>query len=135
MKASWILIIASIVSLVSGVFIVLGGIFSYLWLCAGWEIKWLDETMQQWKESVKAWHMEGAIQIMSIAGIAIGLLVIALAVMLYLKPLNHRSWGGLIITFSLISLWTGMGGLSLGFILGLVGGVLAILGKPRKTFE
>ncbi|MBX5328162.1 MAG: DUF6114 domain-containing protein [Candidatus Bathyarchaeota archaeon] len=135
MRTSWILIIASIVSLVSGVFIILGGILSYLWLCAGWEMKWLDETMHQWKENVKAWHMEGVIQIMSIAGIAIGLLVIVLAVMVYLKPLNHKSWGGLIITFSAISLWTGMGGLSLGFILGLVGGVLTILGKPRKTIE
>lgn len=135
MRTSWVLTIASIVSLISGVLIVLGGIFSYLWLYAGWEMEWLDKTMHQWKENVKAWHLESVIQIMSMAGMAIGLLVIVLAVMLYLKPLNHKSWGGLIITFSVISLWTGMGGLGLGFILGLVGGVLAIFGKPRKTID
>jgi len=64
--------------------------------------------------------------------IAFGVLVIVSAVMLRKRPTEHATWGVLIILFSIFSAGalTGVGN---GFILGLIGGILAIIWKPPTT--
>ena len=59
-----------------------------------------------------------------------GAIVIISAMMLNKKPEEHNTWGTLIIVFSVLSIFGGMGGFGAGLILGLVGGILAIAWKP-----
>ena len=50
--------------------------------------------------------------------------------MLSLRPLEHVTWGVLIVIFSAIS-FVSMGGWFVGAILGIVGGALALAWRSR----
>jgi len=63
-------------------------------------------------------------------GIVQGILTIVLAVLLQRIPARHQLWGALVLTSSVLSWVSSIGGLLVGFLLGLVGGVLAISWKP-----
>ncbi len=63
----------------------------------------------------------------SIITLVFGIIVIVSALMLYRRPQRHRLYGILIMIFSVLS-----GGI-IGVILGLVGGILAIIWKPPVT--
>jgi hypothetical protein len=58
-------------------------------------------------------------------GLILGVLVIVGATMLRIRPVNKRAWGVMIIVFSIPSVVTG-GGFIIGFILGIIGGALAM---------
>jgi len=71
---------------------------------------------------------------MGILGLIFGIIVIVSAVMLYSRPTQHSTWGVLILIFSVLSLFGSMmGGLGVGLILGIIGGVLAIIWKPPAS--
>jgi hypothetical protein len=63
-------------------------------------------------------------------GLIFGVLVLLGALMLYSKPVNKKAWGIIIIVFSIPSVITG-GGFIIGFILGIIGGKLALSGKTK----
>jgi hypothetical protein len=63
-------------------------------------------------------------------GLIFGMLVLIGALMLHTKPLNKKAWGVLIILFSLPSVIIG-GGFIVGFILGIIGGKLALSKKSK----
>lgn len=63
-------------------------------------------------------------------GLILGVLVLLGAIMLHFKPVKKRVWGIIIIIFSIPSVITG-GGFIIGFILGIIGGALAISRKPN----
>ena len=63
-------------------------------------------------------------------GVACGALVLFGAVMLHIKPENKKAWGIMAIVFSIPSVVTG-GGFIIGFILGIIGGALALSWKPK----
>lgn len=63
-------------------------------------------------------------------GLACGAVVLLGALMLRSKPANRKSWGIMIIVFSIPSVITG-GGFLIGFILGIIGGALALSSKPE----
>lgn len=67
---------------------------------------------------------------MSILGIVFGVIIIISAVMLYVNPEQHQLLGALIIVFSVASIFSCMGGFGIGLILGVIGGIVAIFGKP-----
>jgi len=68
---------------------------------------------------------------MGILGLVVGIVVIISAVLLYNRPGEHAAWGVLILIFSVLSLFGSMmGGFGVGLILGVIGGILAILWKP-----
>ena len=62
-------------------------------------------------------------------GLMCGVIVLFGSLMLYRKPAYKKVWGILIIVFSIPSVITG-GGFIIGFILGIIGGVLE-LRKPK----
>ncbi|MGA3406798.1 MAG: DUF6114 domain-containing protein [Candidatus Bathyarchaeia archaeon] len=69
-----------------------------------------------------------------IAGILFGVAVIAGALMLYNNPTQHSKWGLVILIFSLLSIFgSAMAGFGIGLILGLIGGILALTWKPPIT--
>ncbi len=69
---------------------------------------------------------------LSVLGLIVGLIVIFGAIMLDSKPNEHRTWGAIILIFSILSILIGMGGFGLGAILGIIGGALAISWTPTK---
>jgi len=69
-----------------------------------------------------------------IAGVLFGVAVITGALMLYNNPTQHSKWGLVILIFSLLSIFgSAMAGFGIGLILGLIGGILALTWKPPIT--
>ena len=64
-------------------------------------------------------------------GVLLGLLMMAMAVLLVTVPRFKAAWGVVTIVLSVLSLVFAFGGLVIGFIVGVVGGVLAILQPSR----
>jgi len=62
----------------------------------------------------------------------LGLLVMIFGILLYVMPDHHVAFGVLVLVCSIASL-IGLGGLLLGFILGLIGGILGITHKPHPA--
>ncbi len=62
-------------------------------------------------------------------GLISGIIVLASAVMLQVNLSGRRTWGVLILVFSVLS-FLGTGGFVAGAILGIVGGVKALTWKP-----
>jgi len=118
-------------SLLAGIFIILGGSVWCLWLDGHLDMGWMEGMMHGWEEHTHTWGFEGSISYsMGLLGIVFGVIVIVASVMLYLNPNQRQLWGALIIAFSVISVLSCMGGMGIGLILGIIGGVLAILWKP-----
>lgn len=67
----------------------------------------------------------------AIVGLICGALVVLGAIMLRSRPTHRRAWGVMIIVLSIPSVVTG-GGFIIGFILGIIGGALALSRKPQK---
>lgn len=63
-------------------------------------------------------------------GLIFGIIVLLGAFMMYARPDQHTIWGTIVLVFSLTSIVIG-GGFILGLILGLIGGILAIVWKPE----
>jgi len=76
--------------------------------------------------------MMGLYPVFSIIGLASGALVILGAVMLYSRPFEKDLWGGVIIAFSILGILGGMGGFMIGLVLGIVGGALALARNPTS---
>lgn len=58
-------------------------------------------------------------------GLIIGVLVIVFALLMRSRPAERKTYGVLILIFSIIS-FVGMGGFFIGAVLGLIGGILAL---------
>jgi hypothetical protein len=71
--------------------------------------------------------------LISVIALICGVLVLFAAAMLRINPGNKKAWGILIVVFSIPSVITG-GGFIIGFIVGIVGGFLA-LRKIRRSTE
>jgi hypothetical protein len=61
-------------------------------------------------------------------GLIVGVIVLLGALMLQKRPANKKTWGIMIVVFSIPSVIMG-GGFIIGFILGIIGGVIAISKK------
>ena len=59
-------------------------------------------------------------------GVILGLVIVLLAVALWIRPQHHVGYGIGILVLSLVSLFAGAG-LFLGLILGVIGGIMAIV--------
>jgi len=71
-----------------------------------------------------------------LAGVIFGVVVIVSALMLYNNPVDHAKWGAMILVFSVLSIFgSAMAGFGIGLILGLLGGIFAITWKPPATEE
>jgi len=71
---------------------------------------------------------------LGVLGLIFGLIVIISALMLNNKPEQHSTWGILIIVFSVLSIFgSAMGGFGIGLILGVIGGILAVTWKTPTS--
>ena len=62
---------------------------------------------------------------LTLVGLVCGIIVTIGALMLNSRPAEHRSWGIVVLIFSIIS-FVGMGGFFVGALIGIAGGALAL---------
>ena len=127
---------AFILSLVAGVFILLGG--GVMAMIGSWMGNYGYGMMGRyagWGGMMGTGYgmMGFGFGAMGVLGLIFGAIVIISALMLNSKPEQHSTWGSLIVLFSVLSIFgSAMGGFGVGLVLGLIGGVLAITWKPTK---
>jgi hypothetical protein len=122
---------AFIISLVAGIFIILGGSMMSL---LGYGFMGMMGRYGGFGGMMgPGFGMMGfAFGMMGILGLVFGVIVIISANMLNSKPNEHSTWGTLILIFSVLSIFGSAGGLGVGLILGIIGGILAITWKPTE---
>ncbi len=110
---------AFILSVIGGVFIVLGG-FLLLALAV------IASTLLSFI------GLSGAGLVATAAiGVVVGFAVIVSGVLMHSKPESHVALGALVLVLSIVSFYTSFyGGFVVGAILGIVGGALCIAHKP-----
>ncbi len=101
-------------SLIAGIFVILGGlvviaVFAFL-------------------ATLVPFAGLGAVE--GIIGIVFGVIILFAAYQLRAHPDQHVLWGVIVLVFSIISWFGSFGGLVIGFILGLIGGIMAIVWRP-----
>ncbi len=106
---------AYILSLIGGIFVLLGGLLVIV----------LGTILSRFNIGI------GFLGFMAgIIGMIWGILIIIIAIQLKKDPSNHMTYGILLIIFSILSFLGAMGGFVIGFILTLIGGILAIIYNP-----
>jgi len=123
-------LVGGVLILVSGAMTSMMGLYGYGGMMNGYwgygmmsEYRWGISPMMGWFGGT-----------FGFVGVIIGALIIISSVMLHNNPAQHSKWGALILVLSLVSIF-GMAGYGVGFVLSLVGGILALTFKthPAKT--
>ncbi len=70
---------------------------------------------------------------LGIVGVIMGIIMVVGGFMMYSKPTSHKTWGVIVLVLSIISWVTALGGFFIGFLLGLIGGILALTFKPTMA--
>jgi len=125
---------AFLLSLVGGIFILLGGGVMSMFSPFGFG-GMMGGYRGMMGYGYSGYGMMGGLGfgMFGILGLIFGVIVIISAFMLNSKPLEHSTWGTLIVIFSVLSIFGGMmGGFGIGLILGLIGGILGITWKPPE---
>jgi hypothetical protein len=76
--------------------------------------------------------ISGVLTVMGSFGLVCGAIVLVSATMLLAMVGHRRTWGILILVFSVLS-FIGLGGFVIGAVLGIVGGVLTLRWKPSSS--
>jgi hypothetical protein len=122
---------ASILALVGGILILLGGV---LFLAVAiFVLPHLDYSTfhipQGLTPASMAALVSGFVEVAGTFGLVSGIIVTTSAIMLLSNLGQRRTWGVLILVFSILS-FLGLGGFIVGAILGIVGGILTLRWKP-----
>lgn len=128
---------AFVISLVSGIFIVLGGLeMSVVGMWGAGMMRIMSGMTRKVPGIFDGMYGMSAgfqaVTFFGLIGIAAGVAVLVGAVMLNAGPKHHSLRGAVILVFSIISLIGAVGGFLVGFILGVVGGALALGWKPSS---
>ena len=107
---------AFVLSLIGGIFILLGAIVVMVIMSAIGSFMVIGGSAD-------------ILVIYGAVGLIFAIIVLVGAVMLWMKPQQHVAWGVIVLLFSLFSIIS-LGGFFIGLILGLVGGILGIVWKP-----
>ena len=105
---------AFILSLIAGLFVILGGLVVAAVAAAF------------------TFFAYGIGAIVGLFGIIWGVIILVGAFNLRSNPRSHGTWGAIILVFSLISWFGAFGGFLIGFLLGLIGGIMAITWEPAQ---
>lgn len=131
---------AFVLSLIGGVFILLGAVIMSMFAFGtlGVGMTGMTDMMGMMGGMMAGMYggmgmgvMMGFSPVLAVVGFASGILVILGSLMVYSRPGESQLWGALILAFSLASFLGGMGGFLVGLILGVVGGTLALTWKAR----
>jgi hypothetical protein len=122
---------ASILALVGGIVILLGGVVfvaASVFILPHLDYANLNTPQGLTPGSIPA-LVSGVVGVMGVLGLVSGVIVLVSAVMLLANVGERRTWGVLILVFSVLS-FLGLGGFIVGAILGIVGGILTLRWKP-----
>lgn len=122
-----------VLSLIAGIFTLIGGLtMAYFGL---WRFEFMGRMMRGYGYAFAAGpgYFSPFISLAGMLGIIFALIVILSAIMLNRQPTQHTTWGILILIFSILGIFGGMGGYLIGLVLGVVGGALAIAWKPQTA--
>lgn len=112
---------AMVLSILGGIFVLLGGLF----------IAFIGSFVASFGYLANGGANAGTIvTIVGIVGVIFGLIMIVGGVMMYSNPSSAKMWGIIVLVLSILSWFTAVGGLVIGFLLGLIGGILAIVFRP-----
>jgi hypothetical protein len=124
---------AAIIALVGGIIILLGGVLfiavSTFILPHAAQLYGNVTLPKGFDRAALPGLISGIVGVMGAFGLVCGIIVLISASMLLARVGEHRTWGVLILVFSILS-FIGLGGFVVGAILGIVGGVLALRWKP-----
>ena len=70
---------------------------------------------------------------LGLVGVIMGIIMIIGSIMMYSKPTSAKMWGVIVLILAILSWVTAFGGLFIGFLLGLIGGILALTFKPTMA--
>jgi ABC-type multidrug transport system permease subunit len=116
-----------VISLVSGVLILLGALVPLVFMGS---YGGMEDMMGG---SPSGGLIDTDSPIFHVLGAAFGVVVLFGTFMLNSRPLQHTTWGALILIFAALSPFGAMGGFMIGMVAGLVGGAWAIAWKPTYT--
>ncbi len=105
---------ASEISLIAGCLIFIASLFSFRHLTFFPDVRWMVGP-----------QLMGHLFIMTVLGLASGIIIIVSAVLMYEQPQHIRKLGVLIWIFSGLSFF-GSAGFIIGGVLGVIGGFLAV---------
>jgi hypothetical protein len=111
-----------VLSLIGGLFVIFGGAALAF---AGSIIGSLNIT--------GAGSASNTVLALGVVGVIMGIIMVVGGFMLYSKPTSAKMWGVIVLVLSIISWVTAIGGFFIGFLLGLIGGILAITFKPTMA--
>jgi Family of unknown function (DUF6114)/zinc-ribbon domain len=112
---------AMVLSLIGGIFVILGGVF----------IAFVGSLVSSFGYLANGGTNGGTVvTAFGVVGIIMGLIMIVGGFMMYSKPTSAKMWGVIVLILSILSWVTAVGGLFIGFLLGLIGGILALTFKP-----
>ena len=122
---------AAVLALVGGMIIVLGGvIFVGVAAFVLPHLNYSNMTVPQGMDRASLPGLiSGVVGVMGGFGLVCGAVVLVSATMLLAKVGRRRTWGILILVFSVLSI-VGLGGFIIGAILGIAGGILTLRWKP-----
>ena len=106
-----------VLSIIGGVFIFLAGLLEI----------WLGSVAS----SLSFRLVGGSLIAFGALGALLGILIVVFGILLHAQPQHHTVFGILIVVFSVVSLTSFLGGFVIGFILALIGGILAAVWKPH----
>ena len=115
---------AMVLSVIGGIFVILGGVF----------IAFVGSLVSSFGYLANGGANGGStVTAFGVVGIIMGLIMVVGGFMIYSKPSSSKMWGIIVLILSILSWVTAVGGLVIGFILGLIGGILAIVFKPSTA--
>ncbi len=125
---------ASIISLVGGIIITLGGVLFVA--VSAFVLPNINYTNLNTPANLPASAIpslvSGFVGLMGAFGLVTGAIVLVSSVMLLTNKGQQRTWSVLILVFSILS-FVGMGGFVVGAVLGIVGGALVLKWKPSTA--
>ena len=125
--------IASILSLIGGILMLIASAASSIWFISGGLV--IGGMMSGYHTMMgNLGTLNSFIGGLSLIGLVSGIFVIIGAIMVNTRPIEHASWGLIILVFSITS-FLGTGGFIIGAILGIMGGVLAMSWKPGSKAQ
>ncbi len=125
---------AFVLSLIGGLLIFVGSAISVVWFTVGSQPFGIYGSMMGGFHGMMGsfGFDNGYLLGFSLLGLVCGALVTAGSFLLSLRPLDHVTWGVVVLVFSVIS-FAGMGGWFVGAILGIAGGVLALVWRSHDV--
>jgi uncharacterized protein DUF6114/zinc ribbon protein len=113
---------AMVLSLIGGLFVIFGGAALAF---AGSIIGSFNVT--------GAASASNTVLALGVVGVIMGIIMVIGGFMMYSKPTSAKMWGVIVLILSIISWVTAIGGFFIGFLLGLIGSILALTFKPTMT--